>query len=52
MYLYGERNRGRFPGEQQLRAAGVPVAFVADSGHAMIDENPAGFFAAVAELLR
>lgn len=52
IYLYGERNRGRFPGEQQLRAAGVPVGFVADAGHAMADENPAGFYGAVADLLR
>lgn len=52
LYLYGERNRGRFPGEQQLRAAGLPVGFVADAGHAMADENPAGFYGAVADVLR
>jgi len=52
VYLYGAHNQGRFPAEQQLRRAGIPVRFVAHSGHAMADENPAGFYAEVAELTR
>jgi pimeloyl-ACP methyl ester carboxylesterase len=46
-YLCGERNRGLFPAERILVEKGVPVRYVPLSGHAMMDDNPDGFYEAV-----
>ncbi len=39
-YVYGEKNRGIYPGEKLLYDAGVPVFYIEDAGHSMAVENP------------
>lgn len=39
-YVYGEKNRGVYPGEKLLHNAGVPVFYIEDAGHSMAVENP------------
>lgn len=39
-YIYGEKNKGLFPGEKLLGEKGVPVFYVKDAGHAMATDNP------------
>jgi pimeloyl-ACP methyl ester carboxylesterase len=39
-YVYGEKNRGVFPGENLLHATDVPVFYIEDAGHSMAVENP------------
>jgi len=50
-YIYGEKNRGRFPTEKLLEQEGVPIFYVSRSGHAMIDENPNEFYNRVLGIL-
>ena len=50
-YLCGERSRGLFPAEKILVERGVPVRYVPRSGHAMMDDNPDGFYEAVLQIL-
>jgi pimeloyl-ACP methyl ester carboxylesterase len=50
-YVYGEKNRGVFPGEKMLLAAGVPVFYVPEAGHSMATENPAGLFRIVGSFI-
>lgn len=47
LFLFGQKNRGRFPCEARLRAAGLPVEFIASAGHAMHSDNPVGFYGVV-----
>jgi len=51
-YLYGEKNRGRFPAEAALEKARVPVRFIPESGHSMMDDNPDAFYEIVSEMVR
>jgi len=51
-YVYGEKNRGRFPTEKSLEQKGVPIFYISRSGHAMIDENPNEFYNCVLGILR
>lgn len=44
-YLYGEKNRGIYPGEKLLHAAGIPVFYIPDAGHAMATDNPTQLYA-------
>jgi pimeloyl-ACP methyl ester carboxylesterase len=39
-YIYGEKNRGIYPGENLLNASGVPVFYIDKAGHTMAIENP------------
>ena len=39
-YIYGEKNRGKLPGENLLHSAGVPIFYIDNSGHSMATENP------------
>ncbi|MFX0116622.1 MAG: alpha/beta fold hydrolase [Candidatus Hodarchaeota archaeon] len=39
-YVYGERNKGKFPAEEKLLSLGVPVYYIANAGHFMIVDNP------------
>ncbi|UCF79467.1 MAG: alpha/beta hydrolase [Candidatus Eiseniibacteriota bacterium] len=39
-FIYGEKNRGVYPGEALLRAAGIPLFYIPGAGHAMATENP------------
>jgi pimeloyl-ACP methyl ester carboxylesterase len=39
-YMYGDKNSGVFPGENLLRAAGVPIFYIENAGHAMAIDNP------------
>jgi pimeloyl-ACP methyl ester carboxylesterase len=51
-YLYGEKNKGVFPAEKLLRQRGIPVFYISNSGHAMMDENPDGFYNLVLRIIR
>ena len=39
-YIYGEKNKGLFPGEKLLQERRVPIFYVRDAGHAMATDNP------------
>ncbi len=39
-YVYGEKNRGVYPGEKLLHAASIPVFYIDNAGHSMAVENP------------
>jgi pimeloyl-ACP methyl ester carboxylesterase len=39
-YVFGEKNRGIYPGESLLRASGIPVFYIENAGHAMAVQNP------------
>jgi len=46
LFLFGERNRGRFSSEKLAAGLGT-VRFVPDAGHAMYEDNPSAFWALV-----
>jgi len=50
LFVFGERNRGRFTSEALARRLG-PVAFVPRAGHAMYADNPAVFWSMIREFL-
>jgi pimeloyl-ACP methyl ester carboxylesterase len=50
LFIFGERNRGRFSSEALARTLG-PVAYVPRAGHAMYADNPAGFWNLIREFL-
>jgi len=50
LFVFGERNRGRFTSEALARRLG-PVAFIPRAGHAMYADNPAGFWSVIREFL-
>jgi Predicted hydrolases or acyltransferases (alpha/beta hydrolase superfamily) len=39
-YIYGENNRGIYPGENLLYGSGVPIFYIDKAGHTMAIENP------------
>jgi pimeloyl-ACP methyl ester carboxylesterase len=43
-YIYGEKNRGLFPAENMLKQEEIPVYYVSESGHSMMNENPEEFY--------
>jgi pimeloyl-ACP methyl ester carboxylesterase len=43
-YIYGERNRGIFPGEKLLVEKGIPIFYIEGAGHPMATENPAQLY--------
>jgi pimeloyl-ACP methyl ester carboxylesterase len=49
-FIYGEKNRGVYPGEELLRAAGVPIFYVEGAGHSMATENPGQLFEVMASV--
>jgi pimeloyl-ACP methyl ester carboxylesterase len=51
-YVYGEKNKGVFPAEKLLRQRGVPIFYISNSGHAMMDENPDEFYNLVLKTIR
>jgi pimeloyl-ACP methyl ester carboxylesterase len=51
-YVYGERNRGLYPGEKLLLEKGVPVFYVAGAGHSMATENPAELFRIIGAFIK
>ncbi|UCE18520.1 MAG: alpha/beta hydrolase [Gemmatimonadota bacterium] len=46
-FIYGEKNRGLYPGEALLQAAGVPIFYIKDAGHSMATENPKQLFSVI-----
>jgi len=46
LFLYGSRNQGKFTSEAIARGLGE-VRLVPDAGHAMVEDNPAAFWALV-----
>jgi hypothetical protein len=51
-YMYGERNRGQYPGEKLLLEKGVPVFYIAGAGHSMATENPAELFRIIGAFIK
>jgi len=51
-YIYGERNKDKFLTEKLLKQKRIPVFYVSESGHAMIDDNPDEFFDHVLKAIR
>jgi pimeloyl-ACP methyl ester carboxylesterase len=50
-YIYGEKNRGVFPAEQQLLKSGIPVFYVKDSSHTMAEENPSDLYLIISKFI-
>lgn len=50
-YIYGEKNRGVFPGEKLLTEAKVPIFYITDAGHSMATENPVELYRVIKEFL-
>jgi pimeloyl-ACP methyl ester carboxylesterase len=48
LFLFGERNRGRFTSEEDVRRFGE-VRYVAGAGHVMYEDNPGAFWGLVRE---
>lgn len=44
MYVYGEQNLGKRKSQDYLRDTGIPIKYIKDSGHNMIEENPHNFY--------
>jgi pimeloyl-ACP methyl ester carboxylesterase len=51
-YIYGEKNKGKFVTEELLEQKGVPVFYISESGHAMMNDNPDEFYDCVLETIR
>ncbi|MFX0114718.1 MAG: alpha/beta fold hydrolase [Candidatus Hodarchaeota archaeon] len=43
-YVYGRKNKEKFPSEQFLLRANIPVFYVDNAGHAMAEENPSALY--------
>ena len=46
-YIYGDKNRGIYPGENLLYASGVPIFYIENAGHSMAIENPEQLFSVI-----
>ncbi len=44
IYIYGEKNKGRFEGEAALRKANKELCFINGGGHFMMNDNPMQFY--------
>lgn len=44
MFVYGERNKGKFTSEQLVQESGFPIYYVPETGHFMHLENPKIFW--------
>ena len=51
-YLYGEENKDKFLTEKLLKQKEVPVFYISESGHAMIDDNPDEFYDRVLKTIK
>jgi len=51
-YVYGEKSRGVFPSEKLLKQKRIPIFYISKSGHAMIEENPNGFYDCILGIVR
>jgi pimeloyl-ACP methyl ester carboxylesterase len=46
-YIYGEKNKGLYPSENLLQAAGVPIFYIENAGHSMATENPKQLYSTI-----
>lgn len=46
-YIYGEKNRGVYPGEKLLHAADIPIFYIENAGHSMAIENPKQLYSVI-----
>jgi pimeloyl-ACP methyl ester carboxylesterase len=46
-YIYGKKNRGIFPSENFLHAAGVPIFYIEQAGHTMAIDNPQQLYSVI-----
>ncbi len=44
VFVFGERNKGRFSSEESITQAGLPVRYVPDADHLMYLDNPKAFW--------
>ena len=51
-YLYGEKNKDKFVTEKLLKQKEIPVFYISESGHAMIDDNPDEFYDRMLKTIR
>lgn len=51
-YIYGEKNRGLFPGEKKLLENGVPLFYIENAGHFMAEENPEQTYSVIADFIK
>jgi len=50
-YIYGEKNRGVYPGEKLLREKGVPLLYIKDAGHSMATDNPEELYRVISSFI-
>ncbi len=50
-YIYGEKNKGVFPAEKMLKQKGIPLFYVSNSGHSMMQDNPKEFYELVLRII-
>jgi pimeloyl-ACP methyl ester carboxylesterase len=50
-YIYGERNRGVYPGEKLLREKGVPLLYIEGAGHSMATDNPEELYRVISSFI-
>lgn len=50
-YIYGERNRGVYPGEKLLHEKGVPLFYIEGAGHAMATDNPEELYRVISSFI-
>ncbi len=50
-YIYGEKNRGKFPSEQILVTKEVPVYYIIESDHEMAEQNPSHLYSTISKFL-
>jgi pimeloyl-ACP methyl ester carboxylesterase len=50
-YIYGEKNRGVYPGEKLLREKGVPLFYIEGAGHSMATDNPEELYRVISSFI-
>lgn len=50
-YIYGEKNKGKFPAEEKLQGAKIPLYYVKDADHNMAEQNPYDLFSIINEFI-
>ncbi|MFW9778824.1 MAG: alpha/beta fold hydrolase [Candidatus Heimdallarchaeota archaeon] len=51
VFVFGEKNRGRFTSEELVKESGLPLYYVPGTGHFMHLENPGTFWKTITEIL-
>ncbi|MHA1975463.1 MAG: alpha/beta fold hydrolase [Candidatus Hodarchaeales archaeon] len=51
IFIYGEKNKDKFPVEQTLITKGVPVFYIPNSDHEMAEQNPSHLYSIIRRFL-